>query len=141
MRQVALGQWPEMGYAAALGVWDELRRRRDAGEDLAKEKKRSNVLARAKAAEKESHGVYTVRRLIEDYLDGPIKGRPGRNTVLDAGWRYECDPGQHVAHGWARRGTMRSMRHTSRRRRPTGGCRSCVASSAAGARWPFVAMR
>lgn len=38
MRQVAMGQWPAVSYAAALGVWDELRTRRDAGEDLSKEK-------------------------------------------------------------------------------------------------------
>lgn len=72
MRQVAMGQWPQMSYAAALGVWDELRERRDGGEDLAREKKRSNAIARAKALQKEAQGHYTVKRLIEDYLDGHI---------------------------------------------------------------------
>ena len=75
MRQVAMGQWPQMSYAAALGVWDELRQRREGGEDLAREKKRSSAVARAKAQQKEAQGHYTVKRLIEDYLDGHIAQR------------------------------------------------------------------
>lgn len=73
MRQVAMGQWPAMTYAAALGVWDELRTRRDAGEDLAKEKKRAGAVAKAKAHLKEAQGIYTVERLIEDYLRGHVE--------------------------------------------------------------------
>ena len=73
MRQVAMGQWPTMTYAAALGVWDELRTRRDAGEDLAKEKKRAGAVAKAKAQLKEAQGIYTVERLIEDYLQGHVE--------------------------------------------------------------------
>lgn len=73
MRQVAMGQWPALTYAAALGVWDELRTRRDAGEDLAKEKKRAGAVAKAKAHLKESQGFYTVERLIEDYLQGHVE--------------------------------------------------------------------
>ena len=73
MRQVAMGQWPALTYAAALGVWGELRTRRDAGEDLAKEKKRANAVATAKAHLKESQGFYTVERLIEDYLQGHVE--------------------------------------------------------------------
>ncbi len=72
MRQVAMGQWPEMGYPAALAVWDQLRRRRDAGEDLAKEKKRAVKIADAKSAACAADGVYTVGQLIEDYLRGHI---------------------------------------------------------------------
>ncbi|WP_039049123.1 tyrosine-type recombinase/integrase [Comamonas thiooxydans] len=73
MRQVAMGQWPAMTYAAALGVWDELRTKRDAGEDLAKEKKRAGAVAKAKAHLKEAQGIYTVERLIEDYLQGHVE--------------------------------------------------------------------
>ena len=60
MRQVAIGHWPEMGYPAALAVWDQLRRRRDSGEDLAKEKKRSVKVAAAQSAARAAEGVYTV---------------------------------------------------------------------------------
>lgn len=73
MRQVAIGHWPEMGYPAALAVWDQLRRRRDSGEDLAKEKKRSVKVAAAQSAARAAEGVYTVGQLIEDYLQGHIE--------------------------------------------------------------------
>ena len=73
MRQVAMGQWPEMSFAAAMGVWQELRQRRDSGEDLAGEKKRATTVAKAKAKLKEAQGVYTVERLIEDYLVGHVE--------------------------------------------------------------------
>lgn len=73
MRQVALGQWPEVPLAAAIGIWDELRQRRDAGEDLSKEKKRAAAVIKAKADLKLQDGVYTCAQLIEDYLVGHIE--------------------------------------------------------------------
>lgn len=72
MRQIALGQWPELSYPAALGVWNELRQRRDAGEDLAKEKRRSAAVVRAKAHLRFQDGIYTAAQLIEDYLAGHV---------------------------------------------------------------------
>lgn len=72
MRQVALGHWPEISYPKALAVWDQLRKRRDAGEDLAKEKKRAVKIVEAQSAALAAEGIYTVGQLIEDYLQGHI---------------------------------------------------------------------
>ncbi len=72
MRQVALGQWPDMAYPIALGVWNELRQRRGSGEDLAKEKKRTAAVVKAKAHLRLLDGVYTSAQLIEDYLAGHV---------------------------------------------------------------------
>ncbi|MEJ2803813.1 integrase family protein [Comamonadaceae bacterium PP-2] len=92
MKQVAIGQWPAVSYAAALGLWDVLRQRRNAGEDVAQEKKRAIAVTRAAAAQKKGGGAYTVRRLISDYLDGPIKRRKlngqkeARRLMLEGGY-------------------------------------------------------
>lgn len=72
MRQIAIGQWPEKSYAAALSQWEELRQRRDAGEDPAQAKRHGATVAKTKAAIPDP-GVYTVARLIEDYLVGHVE--------------------------------------------------------------------
>lgn len=71
MRQVAMGQWPALSYAAALGEWDKLRQQRDSGHDPAMAKKTKAV--KAKAAIKQARaGVYTVAKLVDDYLVGHV---------------------------------------------------------------------
>lgn len=71
MRQVALGQWPALSYAAALGQWQQLRRARDAGQDPALERKAEAAKVQARAHTSRA-GVYTVARLAGDYLDGHV---------------------------------------------------------------------
>lgn len=73
MRQIAMGQWPEMSYPSALAVWEQLKRRRDAGEDLAREKRRAAAVAQARSDVRGRDGIYTVRQLIEDYLQGHVE--------------------------------------------------------------------
>lgn len=67
MRQQKLGEWPAMAYGAAISAWEELRSRRDSGEDP--------VLARKKAKQSSAHSPesYTVRQLCEDFLTGYIE--------------------------------------------------------------------
>ena len=75
MRQVRIGRWPEMSVSAAIVAWEELKRRRDAGEDIAADKRVARAEARAQAAEQAERvkvQAYTVQRLCEDYLDGYI---------------------------------------------------------------------
>lgn len=74
MRQVAMGQWPAMSYAAALGAWETLRVRRAAGHDPAMERKAAAAETQA-AARQARAGVYTVARLAHDYLAGHIDQR------------------------------------------------------------------
>ncbi len=64
-----------MSVSAAIVAWEELKRRRDAGEDIAAGKRAARAEARAQAAEQAEKAkvqAYTVQRLCEDYLDGYI---------------------------------------------------------------------
>jgi integrase len=68
MRQQKLGEWPAMSYAAAIAAWEEIRARRDAGEDPVLTRKKANGPAVAITPES-----YTVRKLCEDFLTGHIE--------------------------------------------------------------------
>lgn len=68
MRQLKLGQWPAMSYAAALGEWQKKKGERDAGVDPS----RAKAEARKAAPRRQRAGVYTVRNLVDDYLAGHV---------------------------------------------------------------------
>jgi hypothetical protein len=68
MRQQKLGEWPAMSYAAAIAVWQQVRARRDAGEDPVLTRKASNRPVLVSTPES-----YTVRKLCEDFLTGHIE--------------------------------------------------------------------
>lgn len=70
MRQIALGQWPSMSYAAAMGAWQEIRVQRDSGVDPSMARRAQAAVARAV---RKPHGEYLVSALIEDYLTGHIE--------------------------------------------------------------------
>lgn len=70
MRQVAIGQWPAVSYAAALGQWSQLRSQRDAGEDVAVAKRQSQMPVRRTRARGAD---YLVAHLLDDYLEGHVK--------------------------------------------------------------------
>lgn len=71
MRQVKLGAWPAMSYAAALAAWEEARAVRDAGRDPAAERRAERVQTRARRVV-ERRGPLTVRRVADLYLDGHV---------------------------------------------------------------------
>ena len=56
MKQIKIGEWPEVSVSAAIVAWEGLKRRRDAGEDpsvqrwVAKEEERSEKARRSRAA-------------------------------------------------------------------------------------------
>lgn len=99
MRQVRLGRWPAMSFAAALAAWERLKARRDAGGDPAAEKR----AARHEAEADRVAVAYTVRRACDEYLAayqtavaprtyaearrllalelGPISGRPAAEVT------------------------------------------------------------
>lgn len=72
MRQVAIGAWPGVSYAAALGAWDELRQQREAGHDPALAK-RKQVQERKETAKAAKRGKYLVGDLITDYVESHVK--------------------------------------------------------------------
>jgi integrase len=65
MRQIRLGHWPAMGMPAAVIAWQEMKDRRDAGEDPSLQRKEKAVVRRADA--------YTVADLVEDYVTGHLQ--------------------------------------------------------------------
>lgn len=74
MRQISLGRWPAMSPSSAFAAWEEARARRDAGEDPAKTKRSDRAAERAAAVAPKPVG-YTVRKLVDHYLDEHIKHR------------------------------------------------------------------
>lgn len=71
MRQKKIGRWPAVSLAKAALEWEALRDLRESGADPALAEKESRAQQVVKAAEKRD-GVYTVGRLVEDYLKGHI---------------------------------------------------------------------
>ena len=70
MKQVKIGAWPEMPVAVAAQKWQELRARRDGGEDL--------TASRAKAKAKIKAGPdigYTLGEMVDDYSTGYLAKR------------------------------------------------------------------
>lgn len=88
MRQRKIGRWPAVSLAKAATEWEALRNVRESGVDPALAEKEARAQKVVKASE-ERAGVYTVRRLVDDYLKGHIdvhrkpKGRAEVRRMLD----------------------------------------------------------
>jgi len=88
MRQKKIGRWPAMSLAKAAVTWETLRSQRESGADPALVQKAERVEQVAKARHARA-GVYTVRRLVDDYLTGHVdvhrkpKGRAEARRMLD----------------------------------------------------------
>jgi integrase len=86
MRQVKLGEWPAMSYPAAAVEWEKRRAAREAGEDVALQKRAERRKAELDAV---GDGIYTVGHLVQDYLAGHIdqsrkeKGRKEVRRILE----------------------------------------------------------
>lgn len=68
MRQVKLGEWPAMSYAAALGAWEAQRTARAGGVDPVKAAPKPTP----DRSKRKRSGAYTVRDLVDDYLRGHV---------------------------------------------------------------------
>ncbi|WP_105132611.1 tyrosine-type recombinase/integrase [Burkholderia sp. BE12] len=68
MRQVKLGSWPTMSYAAAIAAWESARTQRGTGFDHQLTKRASRQKTAAPAA-------YTVKQLCMDYIGGYVEPR------------------------------------------------------------------
>lgn len=67
MKQIKIGSWPEMPPAAAAAKWQDLRARRESGENLIASKKIEAMAIKAKPDDE-----YTIGQLIEDYATGHL---------------------------------------------------------------------
>ncbi|MEM5421278.1 tyrosine-type recombinase/integrase [Paraburkholderia ferrariae] len=68
MRQIKLGEWPAMAFAAAIAGWETNRVERDSGLELSALRRK-----REKAATRPSPTDYTVKQLCCDYLEGYVE--------------------------------------------------------------------
>ena len=69
MKQVKIGAWPVMPVAEAAAAWQDLRARRDGGEDLTATRRK------AKAVTAGPEAGYTLGQLVEDYGRGYLSKR------------------------------------------------------------------
>lgn len=76
MKQVALGQWPAISVQAAASQWQTLREQRGEGADPVTERKAKR---QAQQGDGSAAAVYTVRRLVDDYISGHIE--PSRKAA------------------------------------------------------------
>lgn len=67
MKQIAIGQWPAISAQAAVAKWQELRDQRNKGVDPREQR------ALAKKARSGADDQLTVRKLVQDFIDGPLK--------------------------------------------------------------------
>ena len=70
MRQLKLGEWPAMGFPAAIAVWETQRASRDGGGDPAAARRQYRQTGLSTPA---SMSGYTVKDLCRDYLIGHIE--------------------------------------------------------------------
>lgn len=70
IKQVKIGSWPAMSAADAAGQWQELRARRDTGEDLAATRKAEKLELKAVP-----DSGYTLGQMIDDYAVGWLDKR------------------------------------------------------------------
>jgi integrase len=68
MRQVKLGAWPAMSFAAAIAAWEANRVQRDSGAELSALRRK-----RGKETVRPALGDYTVEQLCRDYLQGHVE--------------------------------------------------------------------
>lgn len=68
MKQVKIGAWPIMPVAEAAAKWQELRARRDGGEDLTATRRKARPVEAPEAG-------YTLGQLVEDYATGYLARR------------------------------------------------------------------
>jgi len=69
MKQVKIGLWPEMAAATAAANWQELRARRDNGEDL------TTIKASKRVIPTEPEAGYTLKQMVKDYATGYLDKR------------------------------------------------------------------
>lgn len=77
MKQVSIGHWPAMGVQLAAGEWQTLREQRAGGEDPGQLKR----AARPGAAQPFDADAYTVREVVQAYIDGPLQERKTEGAI------------------------------------------------------------
>ncbi|AJZ61074.1 phage integrase family protein [Paraburkholderia fungorum] len=73
IRQVKIGEWPAISVQAASSAWEKLREARDKGEDPAGEKREARREAEAERNATLTRQTYTVRQLVDDYIQGHVQ--------------------------------------------------------------------
>lgn len=79
MKQVALGQWPAFTAQSAVAKWQQLRDQRTSGIDPRAQRKQEKMARTALASPAEA---FTVRKLVDQFVSGPLK-----DSRQDAGYQ------------------------------------------------------
>lgn len=106
MKQVKLGEWPAVPVQAAAARWQELREQRAAGVDPGAERRATRQAQQEKPAET---AVYTVRRLVLDYIEGHIEhnrqeagalaAKRALHRLLDGNEEFAARPAASITRG------------------------------------------
>ncbi len=86
MRQIKIGEWPTVSFPRAVTSWEDLRTRRDAGEDPAAAARSARVAAKEQiaAAKRDAKvAAYTVAMLCDDYWHGHIKSHRAQKGATE----------------------------------------------------------
>lgn len=97
MKQVKIGEWPAMSYAKAVLEWENLRQRRQSGEDMSATKRSARVEERAKAKavqEAEVVAAYTVMSVCDEYWNGHIKNNRAKKGVTEIRRLFDKELGE-----------------------------------------------
>jgi integrase len=89
LRQVKIGTWPDKSIPAAIAKWEELRRQRDAGIDLAEARKTARQAIREAEQQRKSAAIakpYTVLDVCTDYWAGHVR-TARKKKGADEVWR------------------------------------------------------
>lgn len=86
MRQTKIGEWPAVSLAAATVEWERLRSERDAGTDLASEKRVARAAAQnaaVEAAERIKNATLTVAKVCDMYMTGHVEHHRKPKSVAE----------------------------------------------------------
>ncbi len=99
MKQIKIGSWPEMPPATAADKWQDLRARREGGENLIASKKIEALAVKSRPDDE-----YTLGQLVEDYATGhldkmrqPRGARAIRARLNTALFKYKSLPASAIS--------------------------------------------
>jgi len=92
MRQIKIGEWPAMSHVRAMVAWEDLRQKREAGEDPSLEKKAARQKAAAEVRQEKKakqEADFTVGKVCEIYLTGHVERNRKEKGAQEVRWMFD----------------------------------------------------
>lgn len=92
MRQIKIGEWPAMSQVRAMVAWEDLRQKRDAGEDPSLEKRAARQKAVAEVRQEKQakqEASFTVRKVCELYFAGHVERNRKPKGIQEVRWMFD----------------------------------------------------